>query len=140
VRRRELLLGAFLGPALDAATDDEIRDVLALIASALAEANPAGLFEQFDPGMPELPTLRSHLEALMTHANVLSSIELVEGAGDGGNYTADLDWILEIRPKPETGPLERRRERIKCAFRKQKRRWRVVSLAPVSFFAPSTRR
>jgi hypothetical protein len=136
---RRFLIALVPAALIRAAADDEIRDLLALIASALAEADLRRVFDQFDPDMPELPTLRAHLEALTTQANVLSSIVVVESVEEEGACRADLDWVMEIRSKNVTGFIEQRRALVKCAFRKVKRKWRIVGLSPVSFFAPVSR-
>jgi hypothetical protein len=133
-RRAFLLLPAVR--LLRAAVDEEIRDVLAVIASALADNNLLNVFAQFDPGMPQLSELRAHLEALTAQAAVASSIVVLEGAQEEDRYEAALDWMMEIRPLAVGARLEHRRERVRCSFRKQRRKWRITSLEPVAFFAP----
>jgi hypothetical protein len=135
IGRRALLWLPAAG-LLRAGVDDEIRDVLAVIASALADSNLLNVFEQFDPETPQLAQLRAHLEALTAQAAVASSIVVLQGERQGDRYTATLDWSMEIRPYAVGARLERRRERMPCAFRNQGRKWRITLLEPVAFFAP----
>ena len=133
-RRAVLLLPA--ARLLRAGVDEEIRDVLAVIASALADNNLLNVFAQFDPAMPDLALLRTHLEALTAQAAVASSVVVAEGAQEEDRYNAVLDWMMEIRPFAVGAKLERRRERVRCSFRKERRKWRITALEPVAFFAP----
>jgi hypothetical protein len=135
IARRSLLLLSVAG-LLPAAVDDEIRDVLAVIASALAESNLLNVFAQFDPDMPQFPELRAHLEALAAQATIASSVVVIEGEQAENRYTAALDWMMEIRPLAVGAKLQQRRERVRCTFRKTGRKWRIVSLEPIAFFAP----
>jgi hypothetical protein len=136
---RRAVLGLPLALGATAAVDEDIRDVLAVIASALAESNLLNVFAQFDPSMEGLPLLRRHLEALTVEAEVASSIVVLEGAQEGDRYTAVLDWIMEIRPSAAGGGRSsRRRERVRCAFRKLKRKWKITALEPLAFFEPLT--
>jgi hypothetical protein len=135
IARRALLWISAAG-LCSATVDEEIRDVLAVIASALADSNLLNVFAQFDRDTPNLALLRAHLEALTAQAAVASSIIVLEGNQEGDRYMAALDWSMEIRPYAVGAKLERRRERIQCAFRKQRRKWRITTLAPVAFLAP----
>ena len=135
IARRALWLLPCAG-LLRAAVDDEIRDVLAVIAAALADSNLLNVFAQFDRDMPQLPLLRSHLQALTAEASVASSILVIEGSQEQDRYHAVLDWIMELRPAAVGGKLERRRAQVRCSFGKQGRRWRITALEPVAFFAP----
>jgi hypothetical protein len=136
ISRRELLLLVALPSALRGAISEEIRDVFALVASALAEGNPANLMEQFDTAMPEYRDLRSSLEALTAHAWVASSIRVDSEQGDEKSYSVELDWLMEIRPRGFRAQVERRRETVRCTLRKRRRRWLITAIGPISFFAP----
>lgn len=133
---RRTVLAFPLALRATAAVDEDIRDVLAVIASALAESNLLHVFAQFDPEMEGLAVLRRHLETLTGQAAVASSIVVLEGAQEEDRYAAVLDWIMEIRPLAGVGGASRRRERVRCAFRKLKRKWKISALEPLAFFEP----
>ena len=63
-------------------------------------------------------------------------LEIVSDQGDDVRRQLELDWFLQIRSKLATGPLERRRDKVTCRLERKKKRWKVVSLEPVKFFAP----
>ena len=100
-------------------------DAVADLASALSEGDTAAVLRVVPKEQEEL---RSNLVALVTRADVTSSVQVVS-AGEG---VADLDWYLEIRNRTTQTVVERRRERVRLQHRRRK----LVLLEPVSFFAP----
>jgi hypothetical protein len=100
-------------------------DAVADLASALSEGDAAGVLRAVPKDQEEL---RSNLLALVTRAEVTSSVQVVS-AGEG---SAELDWYLEIRNRTTLTVVERRRARVRLQHRRRK----LVSLEPVSFFAP----
>ena len=45
--------------------------------------------------------------------------------GDDQARTVELDWFLETRSRQDTGPLERRRERVTCRLARDKKSWKI---------------
>jgi hypothetical protein len=89
--------------------------------------------------MPGYEALRAGVTALLREAEVQSSIELVEEAGDDGRRTVELDWLVHIVDRQDGAVAERRRERVKCRVEKSGKKWRIAALEPLEFFAPAHR-
>ncbi|MBZ5607090.1 MAG: hypothetical protein LAP38_02445 [Acidobacteriia bacterium] len=115
----------------------DVLDVVASMAAALTAVNVPEFMDAIDKDMPGFDTLRDQVTALVNQAEVTSSIEPIRNEGDDARRTLDLDWYLEVRSLLQDGPIVRRREVIHCELRKQKKKWKVVSLKPLDFFAPA---
>jgi hypothetical protein len=120
--RRALLLGV---PLLTADDRTDAADAVAPLASALSEADDAGILRAVPK---ELEELRRNLLALVARAEVTSSVQVV--SAESG--TAELDWYMEIRNRTTETVVERRRGKVVVRFRRRK----LTSLEPASFFAP----
>jgi hypothetical protein len=136
IARRAFLM-AIAAPLL-ADARQEVFDVFTAMASALSEGNGLAFLDRVDHSMPDYEKFQRNILALTEQYEVLSAIDVIKEEGDDHAQTAELDWILQIRSREETGPLERRREIVKCRLERQKKnKWKVVSIEPLSFFAPA---
>ena len=120
--------------ALIADTHDDVVDLFASMAAALSEINVPQFMDAFDKEMPAYEKLKSAVTALVNQAEVSSSVEPLKDEGDDTKRTVELDWYLEIRSLLPDGPVVHRREVIQCELRKEKKRWKVVSIKPLDFF------
>jgi hypothetical protein len=120
--------------ALIADTHDDVVDLFASMAAALSEINVPQFMDAFDKDMPDYEKLKNAVTALVNQAEVSSSVEPVKDEGDDTKRTVELDWYLEIRSLLPDGPLVHRREVILCELRKEKKRWKIVSIKPLEFF------
>lgn len=134
IARRAFL--AALAAQLFADTHQELIDLFTKMASALSEGNGLAFLDQVDHAMQDYGKLEKYILALAAQNEVTSSIDLLKEEGDDRTQTAELDWFLQIRSREQTGPLERRREIIKCRLERLKKKWKVMAIEPVSFFAP----
>lgn len=134
MRRRQFL--PLLATPLFADAQEQVYDFFAALASALAEGNPIAFLKAFDSSMAGYQELQSNITALTNQCEVQSSIDVLVNDGDDSRRSVEVDWFLQIRSKQDTGQLVRRRERIKVGLQRVKKKWRAVSLEPVSFFAP----
>jgi hypothetical protein len=126
--------------AFVSARGDAHSDVIGLVgslAAALTEVNVPAFMDGFDKDMPGYGDLHNQIAALVNQADVTSSIEPLNEHGDNAQYSIDLDWFLQVRSLLDNGPLVERREVIHCELRKQKKKWKIVSLKPLDFFAPA---
>jgi len=119
---------------LIADTHDDVVDLFASMAAALSEINVPQFMDAFDKDMPDYEKLKNAVTALVNQAEVSSSVEPVKDEGDDTKRTVELDWYLEIRSLLPDGPLVHRREVILCELRKEKKRWKIVSIKPLEFF------
>lgn len=133
---RRVLLAAFAAIPLCADDAQEIWDLFTQLAAALSEGNPAAFLQAFDHSMPEYEVLRADIESLLSQNQVASSIELLTSEGDDGTRTVEVDWFLQATGQQESPNVTRRRERVKCRLMKQKKKWRVTAIEPLSLFVP----
>jgi len=125
---------------------DEVIGVVTSMAGALSEtgdpavtrtANVSKFMSVFSKDMPDYDTLENNVTALVNSGGVSSSVTPLTEDGNGQMYKIDLDWLLEIRSLEQDGPLVRRREVVHCELRKENKRWKIVALTPIDFFAPA---
>lgn len=128
-------IGILACVSLFAGTHDEIVDLFASMAAALSEINVPQFMDAFDKDMPDYEKLKGAVTALVNQAEVSSSVEPLTDEGDDSKRTVELDWYLEIRSLLLAGPIVHRREVIHCELRKEKKRWKIVALKPIEFFA-----
>jgi hypothetical protein len=136
--RRALLLVP-LAARLRADSAQQVWDLFTSMASALSAGDASAFLNAFDTAMPGYEALRDGVTALLREAEVQSSIELVEEAGDDGRRTVELDWLVHIVDRQDGAVAERRRERVKCRVEKSGKKWRIAWLEPLEFFAPPRR-
>jgi len=120
------------GPAAD------IKLLVLDASRSLQSANAAlfmGLFDRVS--FDGYAALREDIRALTAHRRIASSVAvgLIEGGPE--QWTASVDWLLELTPKLDPGPVERRRQTVRVTVRKRGKRWRIVDFEPVGFFAPN---
>lgn len=133
--RRALLLVP-LAARLRADSAQQVWDLFTSMASALSAGDATAFLKAFDPAMPGYGTLRAGVTALLSEAQVQSSIELVEEEGDDRSRAVELDWLVHIVNRQDGAVAARRQERVKCRVEKSGSKWRIASLEPLQFFAP----
>jgi hypothetical protein len=133
LRRTLLLLGATLALA---DTRQDLIEVFGAMAAALSEGNPAVFLKAIDAAMPGYPRLAGDVKALAAQNELSSSIVIARQEGNDRIQTVELDWLLEIKGKDQSHNFLRRQAIVKCRLELQKRKWRIVSIEPASFFAP----
>jgi hypothetical protein len=134
---RSTALACFALSLLLADAEKEVTALVASLSAALTEVNVPEFMAAFDKNMPDYERLKSNIDALVNQAEISSSIEPNKNEGDESRRVVDLDWYLEVRSLAQDGPIVRRRELIHCVLRKENKRWKIVSLKPVEFFAPA---
>ena len=132
--RSALLL--VLAAAAYADPHDDVIEAFASMANALTIANPGEFMKPIDPDMAGYDSLKTNVEALVKQADVVSSIEPLQDAGNASKWVIDLDWLLEVRSLVQDGPVVRRRQILHCELENKKGHWKIVSMKPLEFFAP----
>jgi hypothetical protein len=135
MQRRTLLFFA-AGRVFAADPAAEVWELITAAATALGSGSASEFLAAFDPAMPEFQTLRVSVTALVQQNEVQSAIDAVQNEGDARVRNLELDWQLHITSREETARVTRRRETLKARAEKRGRKWKLVGLAPVSFFAP----
>jgi hypothetical protein len=123
-------------PAALGDTHAEIVELFGSMTAALADDNGAGFMHGFDKNMPGYDKLKEYIDGLIRVAEATSDIAGISDEGDEQKRTVEMDWILDIRSREGAGPSVRREETVKMTVLKQNKRWRIVSIAPIDFFAP----
>ena len=137
-RRQAILMLAAVPLAADDSSD--IWDLLTQVAAALGAGNASDFMQAFDRSMPGYEMLASYISGLVVEYEVHSSIDLVKEEDADSTRTAELDWILELIEQQDETNITRRRQRIICRLKKTGKKWKIVALEPISFFAPPARR
>ena len=132
---RRAFLMALAAPLL-ADTRQEILDLITELASALSEGNGLAFLDHIDHAMPDYQKLEQNILALTEQNEVSAAIDILKQEGDDRTQTVELDWLLQIRSREDSGPIERRRETVKCRAERKKKNWKIVSLEPIALFAP----
>ena len=95
----------------------------------MADKDASAFLDHFDPKMAGFDALSSQIRSLLERSEVGSSIEVVVDEGDEQKRTLKLDWLLRIdQDLPK-------RQIVSCSIEKQGKRWKIVSFAPLDFFA-----
>ncbi len=127
--RRRLVLTCLVAPTAFGEDDSAVLEIFEPLASALSTGDVEGFLKPFDRRMPNFAALRDNVSALMARFDITSSIELMRS----DSAKVELDWYLQLRGKDAAGVAERRRQTITATVAKK----RILSIAPVEFFAPT---
>ena len=134
--RRELaslLLVSALPLRADPASD--AWNVIAALASALADDNVPGFLKPMDAQMPGREKLAASVRAMIAESDVHSTIEPVSNEGDENRRTLELDWTLHMRRKASEEPrAEIRQQVVTVVMRRQGKKWVILEFGPVEFF------
>jgi hypothetical protein len=117
-------------------THADIADMFASMTAALADDNVAGFMHGFDKNMPAYDTLTGYMDAMVAAAEVTSAIDSIKDEGDEAKRVVDVDWTLQIRSRQQAGPLIQREQTVHAELVRDNKRWRIVSISPLEFFAP----
>lgn len=135
IGRRAFLLGAS-ATHLRADARQEIHDLLANMATDLANGLARPFVKNFSPSMPGFAELSKNVDALLATADVSASVEVREVDASAARVVAQVDWYLECKAKRDITELRQRREILRMEFQKSGKRWQIVTLSPSNFFRP----
>jgi hypothetical protein len=124
-----------LAAPLRADDASDIWELLTDAASALSAGSSNDFMRDFDRSMPGYEILANNIAGLVGEYEVQSSIELLSEEGSGAARTVELDWILQLVQQEDETNASRRRDRVTCRVMKMGKKWRIVSLEPIAFFA-----
>jgi hypothetical protein len=135
ISRRVILAALLAAPLRGDDPAQEVWDLLAAMAAALGEGNLSEFLRDFDRAMPGYQDLRTAVAALLARCEVESSIDPIQNSGDDRRRTAEVDWQMHLVDREAAQHLTVRRGTVKCGFEKEGSKWKVVSFAPLDFFA-----
>ena len=128
MRRRSLLGLLCVAGGLRADDRTDALDAVAPIAVGLSDGDVAAATGSLPRDAPNYEELRDNVAALIAHAEVTSSVEVV--TADSGS--AELDWYLQMRNRATKMVVDRRRGTVRIRYKRR----RLLALEPASFFLP----
>jgi hypothetical protein len=134
--RRRTFFAVVAAAPLAAAAKDEVFDLFSKIAEALSADDPLVFLAAVDHGMPHFQDFQNNLLGLLDAADLTNSIEVLSDEGDDQHRAEELDWFMEIVGKPDGQIIERRRAVVRCRLERRGKKWKIVAIDPLSFFAP----
>jgi hypothetical protein len=134
--RRLLWIAIAVAVLAHATVTEELNGLFASMASALSDANPGEFLRAIYPSMPGYAQLAGNIRALATQNAVSCTIEITNQKGDEHSQDVELQWLLEIKGIGQSGVAITREAVIKCKLERPKKKWRIVALDPIGFFAP----
>jgi hypothetical protein len=139
-RRRLFIVSAFAvsvrGQEFPSPRNPDLLELLGFLGEALGTANAPMFLEHLDRGFPDYNRFRRNIHALVEQWDLATSIEPLRVTGDDRERKAEVDWFLELRAKPPSNRLVRRREVVTLKLVRSGKRWKVADLSPVSLFSP----
>ena len=126
---RRALIALFFAPP-----QDEIRAILASMATDLSASNISGFMTAIAKDFPARDELRQQLEGLISAHDPNSSVEIQTTSGTEDKQTAKVDWYLALRSRTDNAVALQRREVLTIEFTRVSKRWRITALTPREFF------
>lgn len=130
------LSALWLTLAAEPATREQANELAAELAADLSSDRADQFLRWFAEEMPGRGEFAANIEAMLRAAEVATTLEIRTFRAVGQGFVVEIDWYLEMRRR-EGGLLstQRRREFVTLEAVKPGKRWRVVKLEPLSFFA-----
>lgn len=135
-----LCLAGAVCPGQDAGGAGAIRLLVRDASRALQSGNAPLFLALFDPhAMADFGRFGDEIFALAAQRRIASSVKSDPPQGGPEECTVRVDWLLDLTPKLDPGPVERRHETVVVGLRRRGKRWRIVDVEPREFFAASAR-
>lgn len=113
---------------------DEIREVLAAMATDLSAGNAAGFLGHLDRKAAAFEEWRADVVRLMSLGEISSSVEILDLKGEGESRTASVDWYYTVTGKSDGAIMVQRRDTLTMEFAREKKTWKVTAFRPADFF------
>jgi len=128
IARRAIFALFFVEP------QDDIRNILASMATDLSAGNISGFLKATDGNLPGRDELRQQLVGLTSAYDLNSSVQVQTSSGGPDQQLAQVDWYLSGRSRSDNAVGFQRREVLSIEFKRRNKRWLVTRLDPRSFF------
>ncbi len=137
--RRLLLLALPAGLraiAQETRAADGIRRVVRDASRALQSGSAPLFLAAFDRrAFRDFASFRDQVSALTQQRRIASSVASGVPQSRAGEWTVEVDWLLQLAPKLDPGPVEQRRGTVVLGLREERGRWKIVRAEPRAFFA-----
>jgi hypothetical protein len=94
------------------------------------------LLARFDRAMVGYAQLEANLQALTSIWLVEPALQLTSNEGADDRRSLEIDWIMTLTNPLDGGRSVRKEETVKCVVEKRGKRWLIVAITPLEFFAP----
>lgn len=111
-------------------------ETLTSMASTLSDGHSAEFMSYFDKKTPHYAVIEANVSALVAQEDVAASLDILEEKGDDARVEELVDWFLQLTSKDDLATVTRRRMRVRIVAERERNRWKVVSLEPLSIFDP----
>lgn len=129
-----------LGTAQGHSDKAAIRQLVRDASRALQSGNAPLFLAAFDRrAMPGFARFREQVTALTAQRRIASSVESTAPEKGPGEWSVRVNWLLELTPRLDPGPIERRHETLVLGLRRRGGRWKIVRIDPSDFFASANR-
>ena len=129
-----------VAPAQNRTDTGAIRQVIRDASRALQSGNAPLFLASFDRrAMPGFARFRDEVTALTEQRRIASSVESAPPEGGPNEWSVRVNWLLELTPKLDPGPVERRHETLVLGLHRKGNRWKIVRIDPSDFFASAAR-
>ena len=136
MRRCSILLAMWAAALAAADSKQQVFDLFSRIASELSAGDATAFLDAVDRDMPQFEEFRKDVAALAEQDDVANSLEFVSDEGDDHQRVEEVDWYMQIVGRSESRPVEDRRGVVKFKLERRGKKWKVVSIDPLHFFAP----
>ncbi len=122
----------------------EVLDLFTGLAASLSANDARQFLGAFDPAMPGYGKLRDEINALAgprlangIYMNEIQSfVDVVRDEGDAQRRSVEVNWRMRIRRLADGVSSAGREQRLQCKLEKRGKKWKILALDPVEFFAP----
>lgn len=127
-------------PAQQRTAAGSIRQLIRDASRALQSGNAPLFLDSFDRrAMPGFERFRDQVTALTAQRRIASSVESAPPEEGPDEWSVRVNWLLELTPKLDPGPVESRHETLVLGLRRKGDRWKIVRIDPSDFFASAGR-
>jgi hypothetical protein len=118
-----------------AGAEDDIRNLLASMATDLSAGNISGFLKATDKNLAARDELRQQLVGLTSAYDINSSVQVQTSSGGDEQQTAQVDWYISGRSRSDNSISIQRREVLAIDFKRINKRWLVTRIEPRAFFS-----
>ena len=141
IARRTFLQGGLLSALVISVSaqdrETELRSQIGQITTSLSANNPADALAVFSKSYPHYDELRRFFIGLADAYEIVNEAEVMNEEDSQAESKLTVNWSLTLNSQSgEPGP--HRSATLQLRFVREKNKWKIGDLSPVSFFDPSS--
>jgi hypothetical protein len=114
--------------------NQELRNRLSDITTALSAGNPSNAMEPFDRSFPGYQKLSDYFTALTNAYQVATEVEVTDEEDTDDGIKLTVRWTLHLTDSEKN--TENRNADLTMNWKKTKGKWKITNLAPLDLFDP----